>query len=155
MHFGHSKHGIEILRVNEGTMETAYTINAAYIKHNFNTTLISGINYYPYTLDFSSYVKRIMVFIGCCVFPLCLAMGFPVFMLNIVSEKEKRLIETMKINGMNMTYYWITTYIFNYLFYTAIILLYFFFAKYVFQIYTFTNTAPEIMLVILNGWGMT
>ena len=145
---------LQILRVNEGQMETAYTVNAAYIKHNFNTTLISGINYYDDQVDFKSYIDRLMIVIGKAVLPLCLAMGMPVFLLNIVSEKEKRLIENMKINGMNMTYYWVSTYVFNYLFYLGVILVYFIFGKYVFQLTLFANTDSKIILVILNGWGM-
>lgn len=55
---------------------------------------------------------------GALVFPICLCMGLPVFLYNIVLEKEQRLIETMKINGMRMYNYWTVNFLFNLFFYS-------------------------------------
>ena len=40
-----------ILRVNEGNLEGTSLINKAYIKHKFNTTVVTGINMYPFKFD--------------------------------------------------------------------------------------------------------
>jgi len=67
------------------------------------------------------------------IIPICLMMGYPMFLFNIVNEKEKRLIEIMKINGLKMINYWIVSFTFNYVF-TAIVYSFFvFFGKYFFQ----------------------
>lgn len=34
------------------------------------------------------------------VFPSCIAIALPVFLYNLVLEKEAKLLETMKINGL-------------------------------------------------------
>lgn len=67
------------------------------------------------------------------IIPFCMMMGYPMFLFNIVNEKEKRLIEIMKINGLKMINYWIVTFTFNYMF-TACIYTFFYFAgKYIFE----------------------
>lgn len=130
----HSKHlDAQILRIIEGQVETAYTINAAYIKQNFNTTLVVGINYYPFEYDIYGLLDRVMNVATVIVVPICLCMGFPIFLLSIVTEKEKRLLEIMKINGMKMSNYWMVNYVFNYLFYLLTVAIFYFWGSYVFQ----------------------
>ena len=131
----------------------ASILNSAYIKHNFNTTVISGINYYPYKIPFKEYMDRVTVFVS-HVLPAAMIMGMPMFLINIVSEKEKRLIENMKINGMNMSYYWVATYAWFYMYYTLVQLTFFFVGKYVFTITFMKYTSPAILLTVLNGWTM-
>lgn len=46
-----------------------------------------------------------------------MCMGLPVFIYAIVMEKETRLLEIMKINGMRMANYWTVNFIFNLIFY--------------------------------------
>ena len=58
------------------------------------------------------------------VCPVALMMGFPVFLFQIVFEKEKKLIDIMKINGMKMTNYWLIQFLFNYALYVIIVIFY-------------------------------
>ena len=95
-----------------------------------------------------------MTVVTIIVMPLSLCMGFPVFLLAIVNEKEKRLIEVMKINGMKMSNYWIVNYFFYYIFYFLIMSVYLFFGKFMFKFQVFTNTSLTLLFVALNGWGM-
>ena len=79
-------------------------------------------------------------------------MGYPMFLFNIVNEKEKRLIEIMKINGLKMINYWIVTFTFNYVF-TAIIFIFFsFMGKYFFEMSFFQKTNIWVIILIFNGW---
>jgi hypothetical protein len=59
-------------------------------------------------------------------------MGLPVFLYQIVLEKENRLIENMKINGMRMSNYWIVNFFFNLGFYCVTALLFMIFGTKVF-----------------------
>ena len=86
--------------------------------------------------------------------PACICMGMPMFLVSIVSEKEKRLIENMKINGMNMSYFWVATYLWFYIYYSLIMATFFFFGKYVFAITFMKYTSSFIVLTVLNGWSM-
>jgi len=63
-----------------------------------------------------------------------MSMGLPVFLYQIVLEKETKLIENMKINGMKMKNYWQVNYIFNLIFYLATALLFLTFGMKIFQL---------------------
>lgn len=131
----------------------ASILNTAYIKENFGKSVQSGINYYPYEISFEHLMTRIMT-VFAQLLPACLIMGMPVFLVTIVNEKEKRLIENMKTNGMKMSYFWTATYISFYMFYTAINLVFFFVGKFIFQTGFMVTTDSGIILTILNGWTM-
>jgi hypothetical protein len=82
-----------ILKVIDGQVEAASIINKAYIKHNFeNVTVMTGINFYPFEIDFAWYVKKMQSEECVLVVPICLCLGLPVFMYQLVLEKEKRLL---------------------------------------------------------------
>lgn len=78
---------------------------------------------------------------GSCVIPAALSMGFPVFLYLIVLEKEMKLIEIMKINGMRMYNYWIVNFIFDILVYNVSILFFLFFGSQVFEMQFFVETS--------------
>jgi len=71
----------------------------------------------PFKTNFDKELARASSVIGALIFPICMCMCLPVFLYYIVLEKEKRLLEIMKINGMRMKNYWIVNYLFNLMFY--------------------------------------
>jgi hypothetical protein len=72
------------------------------------------------------------------ILPICMSMGLPVFLYQIVLEKETRVIEYMKMNGMKMYYYWKVNYIFNLGFYLITAIIFMFFGNKVFDLLVFT-----------------
>ena len=68
--------------------------------------IVSGIKMMPLQLQLDENVVRIINLMGSGLFPLCLCMLLPVYIYQIVLEKESRLIETMKMNGLKLRYYW-------------------------------------------------
>jgi hypothetical protein len=86
--------------------------------------------------------------------PFCLCLGLPVFMYSLVLEKEKRLLENMKINGLNLSNYWFVNFVFNYCYYFVTMILFYGFGKYVFKMIVFRKTHTFLFLAILNGWGL-
>jgi hypothetical protein len=115
-----------ILRINEGNVEGTSLINKAYIKHQFNTTVVTGMNQYPFKFDLAGVISKTQTMLGTVLLPVCLMMGFPIFLFNVVNEKEKRLIEIMKINGLKMSNYWITSFFFNYIFMATVVIFFWF-----------------------------
>ncbi len=91
---------------------------------------------------------------GAMVFPICLCMGLPVFVYNIVLEKEQRLIETMKINGMRMSNYWFVSYLFFLFFYIITMCTFVLFGSSVYRFEFFTKTSTPLILLVLFGWGL-
>jgi len=97
--------------------------NKAYIKNNFeNVTVVSGINFYPFKIDMSFYTGKFAMEESAIMLPVCLCLGMPVYMYRLVLEKEQRLTETMKINGLILHNYWIVNFAFNYIYYLIILL---------------------------------
>ncbi len=81
------------------------------------TTVIGGVSFFPFLTDVETTVQRILSLICILVLPICMSMGLPVFLYQIVLEKETKLIENMKINGMKMSNYWFVNYVFDLGFY--------------------------------------
>lgn len=98
-----------------------------------DTTVVSGVGFFPFTFDWANNLARTVSVLGAMVFPICLCMGLPVFLYNIVLEKEMKLIETMKINGMRMSNYWITNFFFSLFFYCITMFTFIFFGSSVYN----------------------
>ncbi len=74
---------------------------------------VGGINVSQLLMDQSA-----SVFFFVFLFPL------PMIMFTIVYEKTERIREMMKLSGLKMRYYWIVTFVFNfvlYLLFTAVL----------------------------------
>jgi hypothetical protein len=88
------------------------------------------------------------------VFPCCLALSLPVFMYTIVLEKETKLVETMKINGMKMYNYWIVNFSFDFLLYVCTVIIFHAFGYYILKINFFSDTGADLMIIMYVGWGL-
>ena len=85
----------------------------------------------PLSPSFDEQIMRVINLLGAALFPLSLCLLMPVFIYNIVLEKEQKLIEIMKMNGMRMYNYWIVTFGFNFFFYSVTIMIFFIFGRFV------------------------
>lgn len=130
-------------------------INQAYMRTMYkNTTVLSGISFYPFTTNFDKELERSVSVLGAAIFPLCLSMGLPVFIYFLVLEKEQKLVEFMKINGMKMYNYWLINFLFNIFLYNVTALVFIFFGWKIYNMQLFRDTNFFVMLFILEGWGL-
>lgn len=68
------------LRSIEGALTIADTINQAYMRTLFNdTTVIGGVQFFPFTPNFEAQIQRGLSIICLMVLPLCMSMALPVF----------------------------------------------------------------------------
>jgi len=151
------KMGIEstVFRTIEGQLNVAHMLNAAYIKQLFpKTTVMSGIQYFPFRPNLDKETDRGMSVFGSTLFPICLCLSLPVFLYTIVMEKETKLIEQMKSNGLRMHNYWIVQYLFNLLNYGVVSAVFFIYGGAILGIHLIVNTSFWIIFVILLGWGL-
>lgn len=118
-----------------------------------DTTVIGGVQFFPFTPNFDAQIQRGLSIICLMILPICMSMGLPVFIYQVVLEKETRLIENMKINGMKMSNYWLVNYLFNLGFYCATVVLFLFFGIKVFKLQLFIDTSISILLTTMIGWG--
>ena len=95
-----------------------------------------------------------MSVMGSCIYPVAMAMGFPVFLYLIVLEKEKKLLEIMKINGMRMYNYWISNFTFNFFIYNITALSFMLFGSKVYNMSFFSETNFFVLYIVLAAWGL-
>ena len=107
--------------------------NRAYISKLYpNLTIVSGLQLMPIRLDDNEQnIQR----------------------YNIIIEKEKQLIEIMKINGLKMRNYWISNFIFNYIIYAITMVFFILFGMFVFSLNLFTETSFLLLFLTLFVWG--
>jgi hypothetical protein len=130
-------------------------IDQAYIRSIFpDTYVVAGSQFMPFKPHTKKEAMKILNSFGAVVFPVALAMSMPAFLYSIVLEKENRLLENMKINGLQMVNYWIVGFIFNMGCQMVIIFAFLLFGKFVSDISFFTDTNFMIVLLAYMAWGM-
>lgn len=60
-----------------------------------------------------SFIDTLISIIAILIFPVSLSLLFPVYLYTVVLEKEEKLIQMMKMNGMKISSYWFVYFIFN------------------------------------------
>lgn len=98
--------------------------------------------------------EKILNALGIITYPVLLALGLPVFLQTIVLEKEQRLIQNMKINGLRMSNYWYVNYIFFFLLYLVVMGCYLGFGRYISRLTLFTDTDILLLFLTFFGWGL-
>jgi len=78
--------------------------------------------------------------VGDMLYPLLTTLSLPVFLQNMVLEKERRLMQNMQINGLRMRNYWIVTACYNFCAYLVVVGAYYAFGRFVSGLTFFTET---------------
>ena len=107
----------------------------------------------PFKPNFDLEINRLVNVVGLLVYPFGLCLLLPIMIYSIVIEKEKKLIETMKINGLKMYNYWAINFAFNFGIYCITVAIYYA-AGFLLDLKFFTHTDPRIMLTVFLGWGL-
>lgn len=99
-------------------------------------------------------LSKIINWTAVSVFPICLTISLPIFLANLVSEKEMRLVEIMKINGLKMKNYWIVSGIYNFCTYSITIIIYWGVGRYLCKLTCFTDTHAGLWFELYACWGL-
>lgn len=144
-----------IMRPTEGAMQLIDRMNNAYLRTHFNDTyIVSGQQFMPFKPAVRNEAEKILNAIGNLAYPVLLALGLPVYLYGLVLEKEKRLIQTMRINGLKMSNYWLVNFVFSLLQYCVVMTVFYCSGYYLSGLTFFTDTDPIIVLSIFFGWGL-
>eukprot|EP00211_Chloroparvula_japonica_P005241 CAMPEP_0119123880 /NCGR_PEP_ID=MMETSP1310-20130426/3669_1 /TAXON_ID=464262 /ORGANISM="Genus nov. species nov., Strain RCC2339" /LENGTH=910 /DNA_ID=CAMNT_0007113751 /DNA_START=377 /DNA_END=3109 /DNA_ORIENTATION=+ len=84
--------------------------------------------------------------------PLGLSFLLPVFVYQVVNEKQEKLRAMMIMMGLQMRNYWAVNYLFNYLMYLVVVLLVFGVGL-AFGLRIFTQSSPLILIISFVLWG--
>jgi len=78
----------------------------------------------PMTDTNENFLMKVINVTGASLYPLALGLLLPVFMYSIVLEKEERILEMMKMNGLQLNIYWTVNFIFDFVLYTITVLVF-------------------------------
>lgn len=137
----------QTLIVAEGQISFLDLITKAFIhKKNPKYWTVSGVQYMPFQNQEGSFLSKIINLSGSSLFPLSLSLLLPVFMYAIVLEKEERLLEMMKMNGMRMRIYWLVAYIFDFLLYLLMAIIFLLFGFFILDLSFFQETSIILLV---------
>jgi hypothetical protein len=141
----------KVMNVANGLLWTVDVFNKAYMKYFFkDINIITGVQIMPVDVDSSDNIQRIINICGSTFYPMAVSLLMPLFMYTIVLEKESKLIEIMKINGMKMRYYWLSNFVFNFSLYAATMFIFQFFGMFVLDLGMFIET--NFLLLVRNKY---
>jgi hypothetical protein len=84
-----------------------------------------------------------------------MALCMPIFLHHLVMEKERKLVDNMKTNGLNMWNYWLVNGIYNYASFAVTAFLYWFVGRYALELEFFADTNALLFLQMFGLWGLT
>lgn len=123
--------------------------NKAYFRKFFdNVVVMCGLQLMPYNQDDSGNIQRIINLAGATFYPLAISLLMPLFMYTIILEKEGKLIEIMKINGMKMRNYWLSLFTYDFILYFITIFVFYFSGSILMRLSFFTDTNFLLMVII-------
>ena len=147
--------GSSVVTMQIGALSVIDLMNKAYMKSiEPNLFVVTSVMTMPIEINQSANIERLIGFAGVIFFPMALSLLMPLFMYTIVLEKESRLVEIMKINGMKMRNYWLSLFLQNYIIYSLVITTFCIFTLLIFQFSSFLNTSWFIQFLAYAGWGL-
>jgi hypothetical protein len=143
----HTNYFNPILNISNGLLWAVDLFNKAYIKHFFkDVNIITSVKIMPAEIDTTENIQKIINLCGSMFYPMAISLLMPLFMYTIILEKESKLIEMMKINGMKMRYYWLSNFIFNICLYSITMFFFQSFGMFVMNLDLFAKTSTLLMV---------
>jgi hypothetical protein len=119
------------------------------------TTIQSGYIFTRDTDSSKSFVDNIINTVSALIFPIALSLLFPVMLYGLVLEKEEKLVQMMKMNGMKITNYWAVYFLFNFLLCTITNIVFFLLGAFALNTQFFTATSPLLLILVAVGWSIS
>lgn len=108
----------------------------------------------PFSGEDKSFMNKAINVMGSGLYPLGLSLLLPLFLYLLVSEKEERQVEIMKMNGLNMKYYWINFFIVSFLMSIFTSLVMYLVAIFIIDITFFTQTSALVVWIVFIVWAI-
>ena len=132
-------------------------MNKAYMHKVFpNITVFSGLQILPIgPEDNEVNVQKVASIVTSGIYPFVISLLMPLFIYTIVNEKDKKIFQFLKINGLKMRYYWISNFIVDFCIYAITALLFVIFEIYVFKLRFFGESSTLLIILTFLGWGFS
>jgi hypothetical protein len=89
------------------------------------------------------------------IFPLSLSLLLPVFLYLTVLEKEERLIQMMRMNGMSMVNYWSINFLYNFAISIMTNLVFYLYGYFYLENAFFQQVSLGVIVVVFLGWMLS
>lgn len=144
-----------LLTITDGMLTLMDMIHQAYFRTLFkDTEILTLVQYMPIQLQAKAELDRLLNIMGASLYPIALSLLLPVFMYSVVLEKEEKLQDFMKMNGMKISNYWVVGFCFNFVIYAITVIIFMVFGILVVNLQFFTQTSPALLVILLTGWGI-
>lgn len=110
--------------------------------------------YMPFSGEDSALMDKIGDVLGSGLYPLGLSLLMPILLYMVVSEKEDKQIEIMKMNGLDSKHYWVGFFIVSFVLSMLSSLAMYFFGVFVFKIKFFTESSGGLIIAVMVGWAI-
>lgn len=133
----------------------AYAHIVSIIKTGAPLNYQSGYIFTRDTASTKGFVDNIINTISALIFPIALSLLFPVMLYGLVLEKEERLVQMMKMNGMKISNYWLVYFIFNFILCSITNIVFFMLGAFVLKTEFFLSTSPALLFLVAVGWSFS
>lgn len=107
-----------------------------------------------FTPNLRKQTEKMTGLIGNLIYPVLSSLSMPVFLYKLVIEKEQKLVENMKVNGLRMHNYWIVNCTLFLIHYAINNGAFFLFGAHVTGLSFFKETTLQIIIPLYFGWGL-
>jgi hypothetical protein len=135
-----------------GMLSLQHYIAQAYTWILTKTSTHSGWIFMRQDSESASFVDSLLNTVAALIFPLALSLLFPVMLYGLVLEKEEKLVQMMKMNGMRISTYWLVYATFNLLLALLTNVIFFMLGYIVLDTPFFKKTSAGLLIIVALGW---
>ena len=107
------------------------------------------------TASSQAFVDSLINTVAALIFPLALSLLLPVFLYALVLEKEEKLVQMMKMNGLRISNYWLVYFIFSLLLCIVTNTVFFLMGAFALKTNFFVKTSAGLLILVSLGWSLS
>lgn len=131
-------------------------ITRAYLQTSKEKEIIVGsYMYMPFQGEDKELIDKTVNMVGSGLYPLGLSLLLPLFLYTLLSEKEEKILEIMKMNGLNLRVYWLHFFLFCFLVSLVTSFVFFAFGRWVIEIDFFVSTSSSVLWAVFIAWNIS
>lgn len=108
----------------------------------------------PFFIDIKKDISKLIGMIEVIIIPITMSLSMPNFVSHLVFEKERKLIDNMKTNGLKMRNYWTVNCLYAFLVYMASVFVWILYGRYVIGSYSVCETYAPLFIRIFGVYGV-
>jgi hypothetical protein len=116
--------------------------------------IASSFMYMPFSGEDKSLMSKVVNVVGSGLYPLGLSLLLPLLLYLLVSEKEERQLQVMRMNGLEMRSYWGNFFLVSFGMSMACSCIMFVAGRYAIEVTFFVHTSALLLWTVFVGWAV-